>query len=116
MFHCRQSSLSFRNHVAKVTTDCASGTVDGSHDVGGGAFAGQGRTLAGGPAPSAAGPSQPSPASQQPIVHTITFYNEGVFTVNDGEFALLRYKQHSACTLGKLSSMPFFSIINAWGM
>ncbi|DBA76970.1 hypothetical protein WJX77_003686 [Trebouxia sp. C0004] len=51
---------------------------------GGGAFTGQARTLAGGPATPAA-PSQSAETSQQPIVHTITFFNEGVFTVNDGE-------------------------------
>ncbi|KAL0025359.1 hypothetical protein WJX79_011059 [Trebouxia sp. C0005] len=56
-----------------------------SSSSGGGAFTGQARTLAGGPAAPAAAPSQSAAASQQPIVHTITFYNEGVFTVNDGE-------------------------------
>ena len=50
--------------------------------AGAGAFSGRARTLAGGhPAPAA---PQPQAALQQPIVHTITFYNEGVFTVNDG--------------------------------
>lgn len=53
--------------------------------AGGGAFTGQSRTLAGGPAaPLAASPSAPSAASAQPIVHTITFYSNGVFTVDDG--------------------------------
>ena len=55
--------------------------------VGGGAFSGQARTLAGGPAAPLATPPEAQGASQQPIVHTITFYNEGVFTVNDGGFA-----------------------------
>ncbi|KAL3141421.1 hypothetical protein ABBQ32_004990 [Trebouxia sp. C0010 RCD-2024] len=53
---------------------------------GGGAFTGQSRTLAGGSAaPPAATPAAPSPASSQPIVHTITFYSNQVFTVDDGE-------------------------------
>ena len=52
--------------------------------AGGGAFTGQARTLAGGPAPTSA--AEPAAESQQPIIHTITFYNEGVFTVDDGGF------------------------------
>lgn len=52
----------------------------------GGAFSGTARTLAG-DAPAApadeAGPSQP--AAPQPVAHTITFYANGIFTVDDGE-------------------------------
>ena len=65
--------------------------------AGGGAFTGQSRTLAGGPAaPPAATPSAPSAPSSQPIVHTITFYSDGVFTVDDGEDTLLPCSKLSA--------------------
>ena len=74
--------------------------------AGGGAFTGQSRTLAGGPAaPPAATPSAPSAPSSQPIVHTITFYNDGVFTVDDGEtpLCLLRmFRMLSPACEGKL--------------
>ena len=44
------------------------------------AFSGAARTLAGGEV--AASPA--APASPQPIVHTIAFYQNGIFTVDSG--------------------------------
>ncbi|KAG2448631.1 hypothetical protein HYH02_006519 [Chlamydomonas schloesseri] len=43
------------------------------------AFAGQGHTLGGGPVPS-----KPPPETEGPRNHVITFYNNGIFTVDDG--------------------------------
>ena len=66
--------------------------------AGGGAFTGQSRTLAGGPADT---PSAPAASSSQPVVHTITFHSNGVFTVNEGEgkcgslFMLFSYSRGS---------------------
>lgn len=51
------------------------------------AFTGAARTLAGPepPAAPAAAASQAQQAQQGPVTHTITFYGNGVFTVDDGE-------------------------------
>ena len=56
--------------------------------AGGGAFTGRSNTLAGGPSAPESGPAQSAQTPTQPIVHTITFYSNDVFTVNDGEDAL----------------------------
>ena len=56
-----------------------------------GAFSGAARTLggAGASAPPAAAPAaeDAEPAAPEPVVHTITFYENGIFTVDDGERA-----------------------------
>ena len=66
----------------------------GSGGGGGGVFSGTGRTLAGGgaaaPSAAAAAPSSdagaPAPAAPppKPISHVIAFYDNGIFTVDDG--------------------------------
>ncbi len=50
-----------------------------------GAFSGRGRTLAG-DAPPQDAPQMPQAPTQPPeqTVHTITFYTNGIFTVDDG--------------------------------
>ena len=76
-----QQSLQYSNSAYVNKLDNLNGSF-----AGGGAFTGQSRTLAGGPAETpAATPSAPAASSSQPIVHTITFYSNGVFTVNEGE-------------------------------
>ncbi len=67
----------------------ASGTVDDLRPAQEGrssAFQGRARTLAGGPEAAAA--AEPDAAAavdpSRPIVHTITFYLNGIFTVDDG--------------------------------
>ena len=45
---------------------------------------GSARTLAGGEASAAAPAADAAVAGPSPIVHTITFYANGLFTVNDG--------------------------------
>ena len=52
--------------------------------TGGGAFSGQSRTLAGEPSSAAPAAAEAAEPPTQPIVHTITFYSNEVFTVNDG--------------------------------
>ena len=53
-----------------------------------GAFTGRGRTLAG-DAPPQEAPTAGGPAPPAQLVHTITFYTNGIFTVNDGELPSL---------------------------
>ena len=53
-----------------------------------GAFSGASRTLGGaGASAAAAAPAaaDAEPAAPEPVVHTITFYENGIFTVDDGE-------------------------------
>ncbi len=52
----------------------------------GGAFSGAARTLAAGDAPAAPAQPEGEPEAAGPasIVHTITFYADGQFTVDDG--------------------------------
>ena len=49
-------------------------------------FSGTARTLggAGGSAAEAKPPADAEPAAPEPVVHTITFYDNGIFTVDDG--------------------------------
>ena len=51
-----------------------------------GAFSGTARTLGGadGSAEEAKPPEEAAPAAPEPVVHTITFFDNGVFTVDDG--------------------------------
>ena len=57
-----------------------------------GAFSGAARTLGGGGDGGAAADAQPAqepePAAPEPVVHTITFFDNGVFTVDDGAAVL----------------------------
>ncbi|KAG2488166.1 hypothetical protein HYH03_013309 [Edaphochlamys debaryana] len=55
------------------------GTSSDLPSQGGAAFKGQGHTLGGGPVPS-----KPPPEAQGPRNHVITFYNNGIFTVDNG--------------------------------
>lgn len=61
----------------------------------GGAFSGAARTLAAGDAPAAPAQPEGEPEAAAPasIVHTITFYADGQFTVDDGAllFAFINY-------------------------
>lgn len=53
-----------------------------------GAFSGRGRTLAGDAPAEEEAPAAQAPAqAPEQMVHTITFFQNGVFTVDDGERA-----------------------------
>lgn len=53
-----------------------------------GAFTGRGRTLAGDASPQQA-PTAGGPVPPAQLVHTITFYTNGIFTVNDSALPCL---------------------------